>query len=450
MINFDLHNSTTKISNIEKDVFFKLRQEIKYVDKNTMKYARNAYLATQYLIELDQSFPSGLLPLVCNWLKKNGHSYNINDHRLFVKSSVKYSEHLDEPKLYPDQKNALEQALRFPRGIICLPTGVGKTRTFKELIKLMGKKFIVITPSLNLTYQTYSYLAASLGAKSVALYKKNQKPKNVVVVNYQTLPKIEKEYFDFFDGFIIDEFHHSANKTIRDNIGEKTDGIYHRYAFTATNYRNNPDEEILLNSVIANSLYTLSTKDAIKNGYILPVDGKQINIQNESAEKLDSYHETYRRYVCENDERNEQVIEYAKYIQSNNKGQTLILVKEIAHGVMLNQEINGSQFVSGLSPKDNHAIIESFNRKEIQTLIGTSVIGEGVDTKSCNYLINASGGKARSELMQKIGRVVRRDEGKKIGHYIDFNDRRIGFLRNHSSERAKIFNEEFGIPIDYI
>ena len=53
-------------------------------------------------------------------------------------------------------------------------------------------------------------------------------------------------------------------------------------------------------------------------------------------------------------------------------------------------------------------------------MIGTSVIGEGIDTKPAGAVILGNGEKAESKVMQNIGRVVRKYKDQKKGFVFDY------------------------------
>ena len=74
-------------------------------------------------------------------------------------------------------------------------------------------------------------------------------------------------------------------------------------------------------------------------------------------------------------------------------------------------------------------------------LIGTSVIGEGVDLPCAENLIMAGGGKARSQVIQNIGCVLGIMGEKEKATIFDFTDRDGGFLEEHSEERSLIYEE---------
>jgi superfamily II DNA or RNA helicase len=131
---------------------------------------------------------------------------------------------------------------------------------------------------------------------------------------------------------------------------------------------------------------------------------------------------------------------------------TLILVEHVAHGRYLTDSLNGFIFLNGQdeSSSYNMQAVKEFNQLQHPCLIGTSVLGEGVDTKACGAIFNLAGGKARSELMQRCGRAIRNFPNKKCGYYFDFVDNRSKFLEKHSKMRANIITDVYGAKITYL
>ena len=104
--------------------------------------------------------------------------------------------------------------------------------------------------------------------------------------------------------------------------------------------------------------------------------------------------------------------------------------------------IQWADFIHG-EEKDNirQKMLKNFEEDNLNCLIGTSVIGEGVDLPSAEVLIMAGGGKARSQIIQNIGRVLRIKPGKKEAIIFDFDDQDGGYLQDHSEARQEIYAE---------
>jgi superfamily II DNA or RNA helicase len=94
--------------------------------------------------------------------------------------------------------------------------------------------------------------------------------------------------------------------------------------------------------------------------------------------------------------------------------------------------------------------LAGFNNKDFRILIGSTIIGEGIDIRSSDHLIMAQGGKSEIAVTQAIGRVVRLFPGKKIGWLHDFSFEGTKYLQGHLVERIKVYENNFGATIDFI
>jgi superfamily II DNA or RNA helicase len=331
-----------------------------------------------------------------------------------------------------------------------MPTGIGKTRTIKETILLHQRPTLVICPSSNLRQQMFDYLTASFGSKFVGLIDLNT-PKPITIANYHAIQSKDARFFDHFDVVIFDEYHNCANNTIREINQTHFSKIYYKYGLTATNFKNDENAQILLECVLSNQIYSVSTLEAINKGYICNIMATFNNLPNSHLVSQRDYRKDFKNYIDLNQDRNGIAIEQAtKMVQSNIP--TLMLVEHVEHGRFLQASMKDSIFLNGQDESSayNMQMIHKFNRKEIPCIIGTSVIGEGVDTKAAGAIFNLSGGKARSELLQKVGRVIRTYPGKKIGYYFDFIDNGQRNLFAHSKERMSIIEETYGTKVRVI
>lgn len=450
-----IDNSTTRIHGVHGEMFSKLRRDVSHFDMS--KYLRtgkrNADICYNYLIDRDGQFPTGLLPYVINFLDKNSLVYHLVDNRLIPKSKVKgLSQLTPEPSPYPPQKEAVQAALNSTgRGISVLPTGTGKTRTLKDMILAFGHRALVIPPSKNLKTQVYEYLASCFGERHVQFYERGCQPKAITVMNFHAIKSEDPEFFDDFDMYIFDEFHHAKNNTIRGVDQTHLSKIYYKFGMTATDYTNDPYESILLNSVLSQRLYSMKTIDAVRGGYINQVVPIFKRLQNASLSSTGNYQKDMPIFIDKNDERNDFVVKQSKKILDMKIPQ-IILVKHIAHGRELSKLIPDSIFINGQdgSSKKNMDVINRFNNLEYPIVIGTDVIGEGVDTKACGAMFNLAGGKAKSVLMQRAGRSCRTFPNQNVGFYFDFYDVGSKPLFKHSKARAKILGEEYCIGVNEV
>lgn len=388
------------------------------------------------LFDSEGYFPTGLLTRALEILNRRQVKYEIQDRR--KKPERKYQFLLKEqlPQLRYYQKAAARELEARHRGIVVMPTGTGKTKTACRMIHDLGVKTLVVTPGKEIVKLMMDDLERFFGKGKVKrLTTKDSKTKEINVVNIQALVKLDPAVFADIDMVIIDEFHHAAADTYLIANEAHLASCYYRIGLTATNFRND-GADIALNAVLSEVLYEYEIKTAISDGYLMK---PEFRIIDHLPHQADSYQEAYRDCIVNNVERNAHIVDLVK---QHPKDSVIILVKQIDHGEILTGMIPGSQFIHGESKEaDREKMLTAFRKGELKCLIGTTVIGEGVDLPCANVLIMAASGKARSQIMQNIGRVLRILEGKKQPLVYDFTDRDGSWLEEHSLLRKNIYNQ---------
>lgn len=447
-----MNNSISRVIGLDPDLLKKLRMTVAHFDMSIWIRTKNRYRATTMIIDEHGQFPSGLVKKVSKFLFDHNKIFTVADNRIKPKYKlVGLKDRLNEPPLYPEQDIAAATMCANELGICEMPTGIGKSRTIKETLLRTQRPSLIITPSSNLRAQTYEYLSESFGTDDVGLLKfSHDKP--IVVTNYHALSSKSPEYFKQFAQLIFDEFHNAAAEGVREDFATSLSEIYYRYGLTATNFRNAEGSNIYLESILSETLYSVSTIEAIKKGYIRPLVSFFYSLKNSSLVAKQVYKSDLKSFIDTNAERNDIALEVARKMY-NKDIPTIMLVNHIEHGKFLKNMLgDAALFLNGQdeSAAYNMQMVKRFNQREIPILIGTDVLGEGVDTKACGAIINLSGGKAKSELMQKCGRTVRNFPGKSVGYYFDFFDNGQKHLKAHSNARAKIIQEVYGQSVNIL
>lgn len=452
MITIIQNNSTSRVVGLTYQQLATLRFSVCHFDYKTYLRTKNRYKATRFVIDEEGRFPSGLVKHVLNHFNSKGIPCNVADNRIKPKyKKLNLVDRLSEPPLYPEQDIAASAIVNSEMGICEMPTGIGKTRTIKEAILRTQRPTLVITPSSNLRTQTYEYLAASFGTDDVGLLKVSH-DKPIIVTNYHSLSSRSSDFYKQYPQLIFDEFHNAAAEGVRDDFANVLMEVYYRYGLTATNFKNDEASSIYLESILSEVLYSVTTREAIAKGYIKPLVPFFYDLDNSPLSSNGDYRQDVKNFIDNNNERNQFIINNAKkMIQSNIP--TLILVDHVEHGRKLQSALGkDALFLNGQDENSlyNMQAVREFNNLQHPCLIGTSVLGEGVDTKACGAIFNTGGGKAKSELMQRCGRAIRNFPNKKCGYYFDFNDNRSRFLEKHSRIRAKTIEEVYGTKINYL
>jgi len=420
MIEITIHNSYSNIYGLSAKQEKELKKMLSYVIGGTSSYFSGYGLKYRSLLDKKGNFPTGLLHRVREYLVLS--QYIITDIR--KKPTNRLSQQLKTVKPYESQSKALESAIKHHRGIISMPTGTGKSLVIAMLAARLNVKTLIIVPSIEIKKQ----LTAGL------LELKNVTIENIDSTALQSLTG--------FDCLIIDEAHHAAAKTYQKLNKTGWTGIYYRFFLTATPFRNDTEETLLFESIAGEVIYKLDYKTAISKNYIVPVEAYYLEMPKVKTDAF-TWAEVYKELVVENKHRNTQIASLLSKLNSIDKS-TLCLVKEVKHGKILS-ELTGLPFVYG-TDEESRDYIQLFNRREITVLIGTiGILGEGIDTKPCEYVIIAGLGKAKSQFLQQVGRAVRKYEGKETAKVILIQDKSHRFCSRHFKEQCAILQSEYGV-----
>lgn len=423
MIQVTIGNSSSRIIGLNVTQTKELKKLLSYT---VGSYASRFGPRHVSLLSKRGDFATGLYIHVKTYLTKNLIVFKVLDTR--VKPPVKSTLHLNldfDP--YPDQIAAVEAAGKAHRGTIVMPTGTGKSLVIALIAARLGETTLVVVPSLEIKKQLKASLDEILGPNHQV---------DVENIDSSALKDPKK-----YNCLIIDEAHHGAAKTYQKLNKTQWTGIYYRYSLTATPFRNNTEETLLFQSLAGQVIYQLSYIESVVRGYIVPVDSFYMDVPSKVTESY-TYAEVYSELIVNNGPRNTIIANLLKTLQENSI-YTLCLVKEVAHGRIL-AELTGIPFATG-ADQDSRAYIDQFKTGDIVCLIGTeAILGEGVDTKPCEYVIIAGLGKAKSSFMQRVGRAVRNYLGKESAKVIIFKDISHRFTLRHFKEQVKILKQEYG------
>lgn len=436
MITLTVNNSYSQLSGLTTKQYQEIRKILSYKIDPKQAYFAGGYNTTRYLIDKKGIFPTGLLYLVNRWLEDANdfkpHHWNDKRKRPAPKKLFK----LDlgfEP--YLNQKSAVHVAALKRQGIITMPTGYGKSVTMAMLVDKLQLRALIVVPNTELKRQLTENFRKYFGDTP-----------NIVIENIDS-PKLKT--LTNFDVLIIDEAHHSAAATYRKLNKTAWSGIYYRFFFTATPFRSRNEETILMESITGQVIFKVSYADAVKEGVIVPVEAYYVDVPKQECES-NNWQAVYKTLVVNNKERNKIIAGIIDQCFTCNFS-ILCLVKEIAHGnaiqkcIASNKLFTKVRFANGQDDASK-IWISNFNSGLDCALIGTNgIVGEGIDTKPCEYVIIAGLGKSRNAFMQQVGRALRRYPAKESAKVIIFRDASHKFTLDHFKQQCKILKEEYGV-----
>ena len=427
MVRLVINNSYSKILGLTQIQEKDLRKEFSYIVGGKNSYFSKYGPKRRSLISKYGEFPSGLLNRVRHYLRHNSIKFE-TESTCKSPGMLKVNSTIKNIKPYDWQTEASDAIAYYARGTIEACTGSGKSIAIALTIAKIGVKTLVVVPNLELKKQL------------TGLFNEVFEDPSFISVENIDSNNLKKQ--GDYDLLILDEVHHAASATYQKLNKKYWNGIFFRACFTATAFRNDDEETLLYEGIAGTVRYRLNYKKAVKHGYIVPIEAYYLESAKQKTEAF-TYASVYSELVVNNDYKNQMIAYLLEYISSQGKS-VLCLVKEINHGKNLSKR-TGFRFASGES-EESREDIQRFNSGEITTLIGTEgILGEGVDTKPCEFVIIAGLGKAKSNLMQKIGRCVRKYQNKTSGKVFLIKDTSHKYLLRHFKEQCKIIEEEYGI-----
>lgn len=354
--------------------------------------------------------------------KKFDHQgkFELDDLKKYFNPKFKYTEH---------QQRALQAMLKTNNGILKLPTSSGKSSILSGYLKATDLNILVIVPGVSLVVQLYEDLkeqgfdVGMCSGKGIKLGK--------IIVS--TIGSVKKLDLTNFDGVIFDEVHTVAAKTYQDFLEHTNFKI--RFGMSATPDADGEFKWAKIRQFLGEIISETESKELLENEVITP---PKIFFKQIESKPAPDYPSSYNIGIVENKDRNKVIAN----IVSETEKQTLILFKIIEHGDILKELIPDAELLSGKDSIEirNKAIMK-FKNGEIKTLIASNIFNTGISINNIELFINASAGKSKIQTLQKIGRALRKAEGKKVATIIDFMDYGNKFLERHSNQRINLYKD---------
>lgn len=390
----------------------------------------------KYVEDLDLptlKIPIGFLSFIQSVLKEYEFS-SIDERQIIEEVSIEDIEKLDGIELQEHQLGAIVASLSAHRGIIMAPTGSGKTEMFLAILNMLESPSLVLFNRQQLTQQTFER-AQKRGLEVGIVQGPNVMEKKITMATIQSIDKIDS--IKKYKNLILDEVHNVSGKSYQRVL--KLAHWQRIYGFSATPV--NPKKMDLKSAkIIANVgpvIYEAKAKDMMDAEIIskpkiymvpinLPDDIEDYNYKE--AEMSGIIYNKYRNNIIKN-------------IAEHHRGEgVLILNKYIDQGREIAKLIPDAPFIwHEISVKDRLKIVERFDKGEIDILIASRILDEGIDIKNFKVLIIASAGLSFVKTIQRLGRGLRVTEDKKTVTVYDFIDNTNFKLTKHSKTRERTY-----------
>jgi superfamily II DNA or RNA helicase len=326
------------------------------------------------------------------------------------------------------------------QGVICLPTGTGKTYLGLMAIHKTKERTLIVVPTINLLHQWRRSIEEGLQIpkRNIGVWGGGKQELNeITITTYDSAHIYVRQFQKAFGLLIFDEVHHLPAPTYR-VIAEGTI-TSKRLGLSATPERSDElhlDLEILVGKVV----FRLEHKELVDDGYVAPFELKTITIElsEDEQRRYNELDKIYKDYV-----KKYHVFDFEKLVLRSGRDkkardallarqearkisfgsgrkldvleELLIrhqhdrviifcefneIVHEIAKRFLIPEIIHKTKF------EERKIYLESFKNGQYSKLVTGRVLDEGWDVDA-NMGIIVSGSGSKRQFIQRLGRILR-------------------------------------------
>lgn len=390
-------------------------------------------------------FLTGLVDRACDYFDKKRIKYEFINH---MEETTIENPSIEGYKFRHYQKRLIDAAIEYGRGQLISPTATGKSIIILGVTSAFpNENILFLVHTKDLVKQMKADFIKAFPNETIGEWSGQKKDlQRITVATVQSYVKICRENIDRFQVIIIDEAHHVSNLEGQYSDVLMYSGAHTKIGVTATraaNAKGRWSAEALLGPVLAE--YTM--KEAQSDEVLAkPTIHVYKNGQPPTWIEYVEYEDKYSMGVVLNTQRNIKIVEIAQKFIKEGKT-TLITISSIEHGRILESLFKDYglkiPFIFGESKaKERDKVKDGLKSKKTLCAIASVIFLEGIDIPTLDVVINAGGGVSKVQVMQRIGRALRKTETKDTAILVDFVDDITGTLKRQSDRRINMYRNQ--------
>lgn len=336
---------------------------------------------------------------------------------------------------------------RGSRGIVVLPTGAGKTFVAILCLHRMQRPALVVTPTIDLLHQWHAELVRAFGQPVGLIGGGDYEYQPLTVTTYDSAYIHLEQWSPRFGMVVFDECHHLPGPSV--SLAAVGCLAPFRLGLTATPERADGEHE-RYPELIGPIVFRREISDL--SGDILSEYGTErvfVELSTEDRERYQAARETYRRFVeerriamsrpeglrrflresCRTAEGRDafrafreqkriaqaspaKMQKLAELLDANSGERILIFTADNATVYAIARQFLVPAITHQTKTKERRTILERFHSGEYGIVVTSQVLNEGVDVPAASLGIILSGTGSVREHVQRLGRLLRKAEGK--------------------------------------
>lgn len=363
-----------------------------------------------------------------------------------------YESHIN---LYPYQKKAVEAAIGRKNGILVMPCGSGKTQSGLQVIAQIGGRALWLTHTqdlLNQSKKRAETVLENVGCGTITAGKVNI-GEGITFATVQTMANIDlAQYRDYWDVIIVDECQHCAGSPTKVTQFYKVMSMLcarYKIGLTATPHRAD-GLEMSMFALLGGIIHEVKREEVAHT--TCPIRITQINTGWYPADDVTMYDGTidYNKVIeslTHDDDRYNIVF---GEIMTRCKGATIILANRVEYLQTMCEDMQGygkkAICLSGMGQSkkakaERKEALRELNEGELDVILATYQLAkEGLDVPNLRYVVLATPEKDSTTVIQSVGRVGRKADGKNYGEVLDFIDS-FGIYKGWAKKRNGYYAE---------
>lgn len=421
----------------------------------------------------------------CGWdLKMNGIS-NLIDKNITLDIFTQWCNVFFEDLSFKPRDYQIEAAyniLKYKKCLSELATSAGKTLICFMVIaylvdnKLINNKILMIVPTVQLVVQSsgdfmeYNTEKLPLNIQQAYAGFKDNPNSNITVGTFQTLVKLDNEWFKQFGCVLVDETHRANSVSIK-NILERCWHCEYRFGVSGTMPKPTSSEFLTLQTYLGPLVTEVKAKQLQDEGFISNCDIIQIRMDYVSDKKKEEFANAYKllmrhkkgseafnlekNFIIENEKR----FRFINNIILKTTKNSLILFHRIIYGKKIYKYLKEHcpdkrvYYIDGSIDKEVRTeITNRMNRFDDVILVASfATLSTGISINKIWNIIFTESFKSPFVIIQSIGRGLRLkdkvDLEKNHATIIDLVDdfrfeKYVNYLYKHGLDRMKLYKEQ--------
>lgn len=408
----------------------------------------------------------GLAPYIAKFAEERGYSFecgkNVIVYNDISEEAVKkFIDGLGIPKeVVPEvreyQFRALMEAIITHRRLLISPTASGKSLIIYMIIKWFADvDCLIVVPTVGLVKQMRGdFIEYGMDENEIQIVMAGESKKitrRITITTWQSAFDMPKTWFSKYRVMIGDEAHQFKAKSLTKMASNLTNcPVKIGTTGTLDGLKVN---KLVLEGIFGPVVHVEKTKNLMEAGHVSDLEIRCIVLKYPEAERkhiagLKKYPDEIS-FLINHPRRNKFIVNLALATEGN----TLVLFNNIAHGKALYNalvEKSGGKrqvhYVAGSVVADDRERIRKIVEKDNSAIIVASygTFSTGINIKRLHNAIAAHPTKSIIRLLQSIGRILRKGEGKDTAKWFDIADELtwkswVNHTLKHFSERLNAY-----------